>query len=389
MTMRRRIAFISSNYTWGGSETLWSETAAELASRGHDVRAYKNRLSLREGNVARLRERKVALIELARFPGLPNQIYSAVMGLTPFVSVGWQALKLHLSLRLRRRPDLVVLSQGGNHDGWLLGAVCRRLDLPYVLICQKATDLYWPQDNWRREIDAVYAAALHCFFVSDHNRRLTEEQIGRPIERVSVIRNPFLVPWDSPPPWPDTEGGFRLACVGRLYPKEKGQDILLRVLAAEKWRARQLTLTLFGTGEQRQGLEQMAAFLGLSNVRFAGHNDDISGLWARHHALALPSRAEGLPLVVVEAMLSARVAIVTDVAGNGEMVVDGESGFLADAATEKSFDAALERAWARREEWATIGAAAAARARALVPPDPAAALADALLRLVEERAPKR
>ena len=203
-----------------------------------------------------------------------------------------------------------------------------------------------------------------------------------------MVRNPFLVPWDSPPPWPESDGSYHLACVGRLYPKEKGQDILLRVLAGEKWRGRPLKFTFFGAGEQRAGLEAMAASPACPTSASPAMRTILPDSGARHHALVLPSRAEGLPLVVVEAMLCGRVPIVTDVAGNAELVEDGESGFVAEAAAEKSFDSALERAWARRDEWPAIGAAAAVRARALVPPDPPATLADALLRLVEERRPE-
>lgn len=325
--MRKRITFISSNFTWGGSEILWSEAAASLARRGHRVCVYKNRLGPGEGNVARLRQLGVDQVELARFPLLPRSLYAFAAKFSPYLSVAYQALRLHLSLLLRPRPDLVVVSQGGNHDGWLLASVCRRRTLPYVLICQKATDLYWPQDKWLPHVRAVYAEARHAFFVSRHNLRATEEQIGGRLPRASVVRNPFLVPWDSVPPWHDTAFGYRFACVGRLYPLEKGQDILLRVLATEKWRARPISLTFYGTGEQRAGLDGMARFLGLTNVRFAGHEDDVPGIWATHHALVLPSRAEGLPLVLVETMLCGRVAIVTDVAGNAEVVRDEVTGF--------------------------------------------------------------
>jgi glycosyltransferase involved in cell wall biosynthesis len=381
---RRRFAFISSNFTWGGSEILWSAAAEALARDGHGVTVYKNRLPRREGHVPALRSASCRLIELARFPFLPNKLYSFAAMFTPYLSVAYQALHLHVSLRVRRRPDLVVLSQGGNHDGWLLGGVCRRLGVPYVLICQKATDLYWPQDRWLPEVRAIYAGARHAFFVSEHNRTLTEEQIGQRIEGASVVRNPFLVPWDSAPAWPDSGSGYRFACVGRLYPKEKGQDIVLRVLASEKWRGRPVSLTFYGDGEQRQGLEAMARLLGLTNVSFAGYRDDVSTIWADNHALVLPSRAEGLPLVLVEAMLCGRVPIVTDVAGSTEVVADGRTGFVAAAAAEASFDEALERAWQRREEWPAIGAAAAAEIRRLVPRDPGGTLADALLRLVGE-----
>ena len=383
MTVHLRIAFVSSNYSWGGSETLWSETAAELARRGCTVSVYKNRLASEDGNVAALAALKVKRRELARFPGLPNQLFSLVGRISPYFSHAYQALRLHASLKLYARPDLIVLSQGGNADGWLLGAVCRRFRAPYVLISQKATDLYWPQDNWHADLRSLYRDARHSFFVSEHNRVLTEEQIGERIPRGSVIRNPFLVPFEKPAPWP-ADGELRLACVGRLYPKEKGQDLLLRVLSQEKWRGRPLSVTFFGQGEQSAGLERMARLLGVERVRFAGFTNDIPAIWADHHGLVLPSRAEGLPLVVVEAMMAGRVVVATDVGGNAEVIEDGVTGFIADAPTEASLDRALERAWQRLGEWPAIGAAAADAIRTLVPPDPAASLADRLIALATE-----
>ncbi|MDB5696451.1 MAG: glycosyltransferase [Sphingomonas bacterium] len=380
-----RFAFVSSNFSWGGSETLWSETAAELARRGCTVTAYKNRLARRDGNVATLEALKVKRRELARFPGLPNQLFSLVGRISPYFSHGYQALRLHASFAVSRRHDLIVLSQGGNADGWLLGAVCRRGRAPYVVISQKATDLYWPQDDWQTQLRSLYRGARHSFFVSHHNRVLTEEQIGERIPRASVVRNPFLVPPEAPIPWPADGAEVRLACVGRLYPKEKGQDLLLRVLARKKWRDRPLSVTFFGEGEQRAGLESMARLLGLDRVRFAGFTSDVAAIWADHHGLVLPSRAEGLPLVLVEAMMAGRVAVVTDVGGNAEVIDDGRTGFIADAPTEASFDRALERAWERRGEWRGIGTAAAAEIRTLVPPDPAADLADRLMALATER----
>jgi len=382
MTRPKHIVFVSSNFTWGGSEELWSLAAIALAEQGHRVTAYKNRLKPHEGRVDQLRAAGVKLVELASFPLLPNALFSAVFWISPPLSVAWQAFLLHLRLRLRR-PDLVVISQGGNHDSWLLAGICRRLHLPYVLVSQKATDLYWPRDNWLQEVRAIYRKALHAFFVSEHNYRLTEEQIGEPIPHGSVVRNPFLVPWERNGAWPRQESGLRLACVGRLYPKEKGQDLLLRVLAADKWRARDVRVTFFGAGEQREALEAMAAYRGLTSVSFAGYADDVAGIWHDHHGLVLPSRAEGLPLVLVEAMLCGRVSVVTDVGGNAEVLEDGVTGFLAPAATESALDDALERAWARRAEWPAIGDRAAERIRELVPSEPGRALAEAVLRVAD------
>jgi glycosyltransferase involved in cell wall biosynthesis len=126
-------------------------------------------------------------------------------------------------------------------------------------------------------------------------------------------------------------------------------------------------------------------------VTFGGFSDDMAEVWSRHHGLVLPSRCEGLPLVVVEAMLSGRVPIVTDVGGNREAVDDEVTGFVAAAATEDALDDAMERAWQRRGEWRAIGAAASLKIRTLVPADPAAVMAAMLHRLVaqpESNAPR-
>jgi glycosyltransferase involved in cell wall biosynthesis len=119
----------------------------------------------------------------------------------------------------------------------------------------------------------------------------------------------------------------------------------------------------------------------LTSVSFGGFVRDVASIWSDHHGLILPSRCEGLPLVLVEAMLSGRVPIVTNVGGSGEIVDDGVTGFLAGAPTEDSLDEAMERAWERRAEWPAIGAAAATKIRALVPPNPAELMAAMLLRI--------
>ena len=86
--------------------------------------------------------------------------------------------------------------------------------------------------------------------------------------------------------------------------------------------------------------------------------------------LVLPSRYEGLPLTLVEAMWCGRPAVVTDVGGNAELCVDDETGFVAPAATESSFTDTLQRAWERRREWLEMGRAARARVEDQMPKDP-------------------
>jgi glycosyltransferase involved in cell wall biosynthesis len=122
--------------------------------------------------------------------------------------------------------------------------------------------------------------------------------------------------------------------------------------------------------------------LNLTSVRLEGFIEDVESIWKKHHALILPSRCEGLPLVIVEAMLLGRPVIATRVAGNAEVVENGRTGFLAEAPTEAALDAALEAAWKRRHEWRTMGEAAAVSIRELVPPNPPKIFAQGLLALL-------
>ena len=373
------IAFLSSNDQWGGSEELWSRAAISLARAGVAVTAYKRNLYQAEGPAEALRGAGCRVVDLQPFRGAPRRVQK-------LVGAVWPHRHLHdfqFTRDFKRRPPgLAVISQGLNHDGLYLAATCRRLGVPYVLISQKASDLYWPPDSSRDAFQAAYREALAALFVSEHNRVLTEEQLGFRLPHGRVVRNPFNADWNELAPWPEQGRGYRLVCLARVDVREKGQDLILRVLVMPKWRERDLKVILCGSGHNERALSGMAAMLGADNVEFAGFSATPGAIWRDAHGLILPSRCEGLPLSLIEAMLHGRMAVVTDVGGNREAVVDGVTGFVAVAATEASLDAAMERAWKRRKDWRAMGAAGAELARTLVEPDPAQTLARLILDLV-------
>jgi glycosyltransferase involved in cell wall biosynthesis len=163
-----------------------------------------------------------------------------------------------------------------------------------------------------------------------------------------------------------------------LDPAAKGQELLLQVLARPEWRARPIELNVFGEGPHELALRRLAGMLQLNDVHFRGQVSDIKAIWEQNHLLVLPSRYEGLPLVLVEAMWCGRPAVVTDVAGNTEVCVDNETGFVAPAPTVALLADTLQRAWDRREDWQRMGQAARARAESQIPRDPIAVFADRL-----------
>jgi glycosyltransferase involved in cell wall biosynthesis len=271
-----------------------------------------------------------------------------------------------------RPANLVVLSDGGPFPAIDPLELCVSRRLPFATIAQANGDMDWINDSLAERYRIALAAAQRCYFVSKANLRLAEKQIGCELSNAEVVWNPVNIDLDSIPAWPELgrDGELRLACVARLHPPTKGQDILLEALAKPAWAARRWRLHLYGEGPMRNGLERLAQHLGLSDrVVFAGQVP-VAEIWASNHVLVMPSRREGLPLAMVEAMLCGRPVVATDVAGHSEIVEDGVTGFLADAPTVSSMAEALERLWARRSDAMEIGAAASRRIRGLRPPDP-------------------
>ena len=157
----------------------------------------------------------------------------------------------------------------------------------------------------------------------------------------------------------------RLVCVGRLC-EQKGQLLLVRAIAQVAAKGIAVELVLAGDGEMRAEIEALVARHGFgAQVRITGW---IGSAQVREEILAaramvLPSFAEGLPVVVMEAMALRRPVLSTYVAGIPELVRPGENGWLFPAGDVDALVAALEQALAtpphRMEE---MGDAAHARA---------------------------
>ncbi len=242
-------------------------------------------------------------------------------------------------------------------------------------------DFYWPPLSERSFMIKALQHARKCFFVSHHNKKLTEEQFGIHLANSKIIYNPVKI--SDRIVFPSVNDGYKLACVARLFLLDKGQDILLRILSQKKWKERPVKISFIGSGDDYEGLHAMAKFLNISNVEFTGQINDIEKIWRQHHALILPSRSEGLPLSLVEAMAAGRPVIVTNAGGNAELVQEGITGFIGQI-NETSFDDAMERAWNNRNNWESIGKRAAAFIQEKIPKNPENDFANYLNEMIHE-----
>jgi glycosyltransferase involved in cell wall biosynthesis len=382
--LQKKIVFVSlmRGAPWAGCEELWSQTAVNLVEEGFAVSAsilawsppHRRVLDMVDRGIdIWLRPRKYSLQKLAW-----NKLTSPKSSL--------ETLDVQRLIEAKS-PDLVVLSEGGAFPPMEMLESCIARRVPFVTIAEANCDFWWPTDEEAERYRKGFSAALRCYFVSEANRRLLEKQIGCELSNAEVVRNPFNVKFDFSPAWPNLgqDGELHFACVARLDPVPKGQDILFEALSGPSWMPRPWQLTLYGEGQRRKSLECLAQRLGISDrVIFAGFLP-AEEIWARSHVLVMPSRFEGLPLAMVEAMLCGRPVVATDVAGHAEIIQDGVTGFLAESPTPSSLSLALERFWMRRAEAQAIGVAASKRIRELVPPEPARVFSGKLKEIIRRR----
>lgn len=146
--------------------------------------------------------------------------------------------------------------------------------------------------------------------------------------------------FDAPKPVPSQ--GVWLVSIGRFV-EQKGQMSLVDAMALLD-DVPDLHLSLVGDGEMRDDLENAIMRKGLQDrVTLTGWlaQDDVRAHLDAAHALVMPSFAEGLPMVVMEAMAAARPVIATYIAGTPELVSEGETGWLVPAGDAQALAKAI------------------------------------------------
>ena len=233
---------------------------------------------------------------------------------------------------------------------------------PFSYTLHGPAELYEPE-KWQLREKTARAAFVACIshFARSQAMYFSDPAHWRKLKIVHCGVDPDRYMRPAPP----ARAGLRLIFVGRLTPI-KGLRVLIAAFARARAVRSDLHLTLVGDGEDRAHLETLARPLGEA-VDFAGFlsQDSVAAAVAQADALVLPSFAEGLPVVLMEALAAARPVIATQVAGVGELVEQGVSGLLVPASDEAVLtQAILTLAETPPETRAAMGAAGRAKVRA-------------------------
>lgn len=220
----------------------------------------------------------------------------------------------------------------------------------------------------RGELMRADAVTAVCGAIADTLVR----DYGVPRDRVRIVPNGADLPSEEAESelaraWRDRFAATLLrpmwVVVGRLE-EQKGHAVLLEALARVRARGLDFTLVVAGDGSLRQPLEQQARSLELDHrVHFVGTLDDAGPLLAAADAVVLPSHWEGLPLVLLEALVRARPVIASDVGGVADVLEHDVHGELVPAGDADALADALERFHQRPDRALRLGRAGAERVR--------------------------
>lgn len=265
---------------------------------------------------------------------------------------------------VRWRPDWVVDVQGFITLGLCVLGACRAARIPAVSFVPMAhrirtlrpSPVSWLQDGVNR---FWYSVPRAFIATSDRMKQMLVREHGVPAGRVAVAE---YGPGPAPPATADratlrAKFGFSseraVGTIGRVEFRQKGQDFLIRAVARHREELSGYRFAIAGDGPDLPAAERMIRAFGVGDlVRCLPWQDEPSDLYAALDVLLIPSRYEGMPLVMLEAMARRLPVLAADVDGMAD-VLPGECRFrpgdaqdMADrlrALREKATPALLDR----------------------------------------------
>jgi glycosyltransferase involved in cell wall biosynthesis len=255
----------------------------------------------------------------------------------------WSVLRLRRDRIIHLHLDLVAAPIAARLAG------CRR-----IVITVHNDEQFYSRPGWRFWLKRLARRTSAFIAITQHVADYFAPRAGLRPDEISVIR--YGVPCPSPVENPRgrlglPEDAFVVGFVGRLVP-QKEVATLLRALADVP----EAVGVIIGEGPEAGALEELATLLGISRrVRFMGAMPDAAGLMPAFDVFCLPSRWEGLGLVLVEAMLQSVPVVASRSGAIPEVMDQGRDSWLCTPGHPEEFARAIREVQAGRN---------AARARA-------------------------
>jgi glycosyltransferase involved in cell wall biosynthesis len=331
---------------WGGAERHLRILLPALARRGIDVEAIVLATSAGPAVEEGLREWRAAGVTVTVVPRSSRGGRAANLP-------GFAVQHLRLWWLLRARRDRIVHL----HLDLVFAVAAALLAGCGRTVLTLHNEVLVPRRRWARRAFEAWLVSLsrrlgRFVAISDRVAEHFSDLTGLPPEEIDVVEYGLALPQALTPSrrelgWP--EGAFLVGCVGRLV-HEKNVFVLLEAAL----RCPEVEVVLVGDGPLRAEVERFVATRGLDNARLAGAVENASALIPLFDVLCLPSRWEGLGLVLVEAMLQ-RVPVIGSTSGAiPDVLGEGRYGLLFETEDADGLARALRFARENRDEMSEV-----------------------------------
>ena len=275
-------------------------------------------------------------------------------------TAGFRVRQLRRQFRRQRPHRVLALLTRTN-----ITCCCAAWDLPIHLVVSERNDpsLQLLPEVWQRLRPLAYRRAE--VVTANTTGVLSALDSMGTWKRLALLPNPLpAAPAPALSTGPFNATGF--ITVARLVP-QKGLDVLIAALPRLRGAAAVWPVTLVGDGPERETLQQQAQDLGVSDrLRCLGFRSDPERFLAEAAVFVLPSRFEGMPNALLEAMAAGLAVIVTDASpGPLEVVEPGVSGLVVPSDDPVALAEAMQGLAADPERCRQMGAAARQRIAAL------------------------
>lgn len=356
-----RVAYLTNQYP-AVSHTFIRREILELERRGHSVL----RLAIRpgaDGFVDPLdrdeNERTVHCLAM----GAPKLALSLVSewlrqpvrmakSLLKAVSMGWRSnrgLSRHLAYYVEaaclrgvlRRERIQHLHIHFGTNAAIVGRLIRHMGGPLISMTVHGPIEFDSPEAWslpKTAADCEFIAAISNYCSAQIRRWIPEDQWDKVHVIGCTVGEEFLRP-----PTPIDPASKTILCIGRMV-QDKGHLVLLQALARAAKRGADARLVFVGDGEFRPTIEKIIDIEGVRDrVEITGWVDEreIRRRLTECRALALTSFAEGLPVVIMEALALGRPVLSSCIAGIPELVIPGVNGWLIPAGNADAAASAL------------------------------------------------
>jgi len=331
-----KVLYIIDHLRHDGTQRMLSQLIEGLASRNHQQAVLCLNNSWDEKLVCHLRKfnTEVRIITRVQF----------VSGFGLISACRW--------MKLERFDAVVTFLFVSDVVGRTLA---RCVNTPFLVSSIRARNIHYKY--WERFLVSITARWVDVFVLNSAEIcDFVVANEGAPLGKIAVIPNGvdikrFEDSVDSSEMRSSlglTTGNFVIGGIGRLS-KQKGFDILIKAISLLP--SNNIHGLLIGEGEEREYLIQLSRDLGLEDrIHFAGYRSDVERLLQVVDLYVQPSRFEGMPNALLEAMAAGLPIVASEVDGNRDLIKNGFNGWLVPPEDERALALAIDSALSDRSE---------------------------------------